>query len=210
MGVLSYSETCKILSRYGIRQPVSRLVKSKSEAISFAKKVGYPLVMKVNSRKIIHKTDVNGVRLGIKSKEELEDCYKEMSYRFRNIELEGFILQKMYGGHYVIIGMKRDKQFGPVIVFGFGGIFVELIKDVSYRIAPVSIADAEEMIQEIKLYPALEGARNGIKANTKKLAEIIVKVSKMAMKEKDIHELDLNPIIVNQIEAVAVDARIMA
>jgi len=209
MGILSYSETCKMLAKYKIQQPISRLVKTKSDAISFAEKVGYPLVLKVNSKKIIHKSDVNGVRMGIKTKKELEDCFEEMTYRFKHIELDGFVLQKMYDGHQVIIGMKRDKQFGPVIMFGFGGVFVEIIKDVSYRIAPVNILEAETMIREIKLFRALEGARNGIKADTRKLAEIIVKVSNMSMQNKDIFELDLNPVIANEMEAIAVDARII-
>lgn len=209
MVMLPYSETCKMLAKYRIQQPVSKLVKSKSEALSFAAKAGYPLVMKVNSKKIIHKTDVNGVKMGIKSKKELKDCYEEMAYRFKHMESDGFILQKMYEGHQVIIGMKRDRQFGPVIMFGFGGIFVEIIKDVSYRIAPISIQEAEEMIREIKLFRALEGSRNGVKADIRKIADIIVKVSKLAMQNNDVFELDLNPVIVNEMEAIAVDARII-
>ena len=209
MGTLSYSETEKLLSKHYIKRPIGKLVKSKEEAISFAKKAGFPLVMKVNSDKITHKTDVNGVRLGIKKMNELEDAYEDMSRKFNKEEINGFLLQKMHDGHSVLVGMKRDKQFGPVIVFGFGGIYVELLKDVSYRIAPINVKEAEDMIHETKMYAALEGLRGGIKADIKNLAELIVRVSSLSMKNKDIHEIDLNPVIVNDKEAVAVDARIV-
>lgn len=209
MGTFSYSETEKMLSKHGIKLPLSKLTKSKEEAISFAKKVGFPLALKVNSDNILHKTDVNGVKLDIKKMYELEDAYEEMSKRFNKQEINGFLLQKMHQGHSIIIGMKRDKQFGPVIVFGLGGIFVEIIKDVSYRIAPITFKDAEEMIREIKMFPILAGARGNVKANLRLLSEVLVKISSLALKEKDILEIDLNPVIVNDKEAVAVDARLV-
>ena len=209
MGVLSYSERERLLSKYGIKKPTGRLVKTKNEAVSLARKIGFPLVLKVNSSRIIHKTDVNGVKLNINNLKELESCYNEMAGKFKNQDVNGFLLQKMYEGHAVIIGMKRDKQFGPVIVFGFGGIFVELVKDVSYRVAPINIKEAEEMIHEIKMFPVLDGFRGGIKADIQKITELIVKVSNLVMNNKDIQELDFNPVIVNDKEAIPVDARIV-
>lgn len=209
MGVVSYSEAEKLLSQYGIKTPLGRLAKTKEEAISFAKKSGFPVAMKVSSDNILHKTDVNGVILNIRKMSELEDSYDEMSKKFGMQAINGFIIQRMYSGHSIIIGMKRDRQFGPVIAFGSGGIFVELIKDVSYRIAPVSVKEAELMIRETKLFPILEGFRGGIKADVKKIAEMVSKVSLLSMKNKDILEIDLNPVIVNEKEAVVVDARLV-
>lgn len=209
MGALSYHEAGKLLSAYGIKMPLGRLVRSKNEAVLLARKIGFPVTLKVSSEKILHKTDVNGVMLDIKSENELESAYEVMSGRFSAKDISGFILQKMLFGHNVIIGMKRDRQFGPVIIFGMGGIFVEEIKDISYRIAPIKVNEAMQMVNEIKMFPVLNGARNGIKADVRKLADLISRLSVLAMKNPGISEIDLNPVIVNKNEAVAVDARIV-
>ena len=209
MDTLSHHEAGKLLASFGIHIPQGRLIKSKNEAVLLAKKIGFPVVLKVSSKKILHKTDVNGVILGINDIHSLESAYDQMSRKFNTGDISGFILQKMHFGHNVIVGMKRDRQFGPIIIFGLGGIYVELIKDISYRIAPIKVNEAMQMISEIKMFPALNGARGGIKADIKKLAELISRLSILSIRNPGISEIDLNPVIVNEKEAVAVDARLV-
>ncbi len=196
------------LRNYGISLPVAKEAKTKQAAIDAAKSIGYPVVLKIVSKTILHKTDAKGVKLDIKNEYQLREAFEDMEKRLKK-DIDGFLVQKMYEGHYVIVGMKRDPQFGPVIAFGLGGIFVEIMKDVSFRIAPVTEKDAIEMMKEIKAYPVLEGARGGIKANLQLLAKAILAVSKMSMENPDIKEIDLNPIVVNEKEAFAVDVRII-
>lgn len=195
-----------ILKKYNIPLPEEKLAKSKHEALEFASRVRYPVVLKVASRKIIHKTDVGGVKLNISSKEELEKAFDEL---MRIKGAESVLIQKFYEGQYVIIGFKNDKQFGPVIAFGLGGIFVEILKDISFRIAPITEKDAEEMIKEIKGYPLLAGARNTKPVKIQLLTEILVSISKLALAHPEIREMDLNPIVINENEAIAVDVRIL-
>lgn len=197
------------LKKYGIPLPAAKEVKTKQEAVDAARQTGYPVVLKIVSKTILHKTDVGGVKLEIQNELQLREALEEMQKKIPAKDIEGFLVQKFYDGHYVLIGMKRDSQFGPVIAFGLGGIFVEIMKDVSFRVAPINEKDAEEMMKEIKAYPILEGARGGIKADKKLLVEILLAVSKMAMENPEIDEIDLNPVVVNGKEAVAVDVRII-
>lgn len=198
-----------LLKKYGIPLPAAREVKTKQEAVDAAKAIGFPVVLKIVSKTILHKTDVGGVKLGIQNELQLREALEEMQKRIPAKDIGGFLVQKFYDGHYVLIGMKRDSQFGPVAAFGLGGIFVEIMKDVSFRVAPITEKDAEDMMREIKAYPILEGARGGIKANLPLLASILVSVSKMSMENPELKEIDLNPVVVNAKEAVAVDVRII-
>ncbi|HII16151.1 MAG TPA: acetyl-CoA synthetase [Nanoarchaeota archaeon] len=198
----------EILKQYGIPLPVMKTVKTKQDAVDAAKAIGYPVVLKIHSSTILHKTDVGGVKLGIENEYQLREAYEAMEKRLKN-GIDGFLVQKMYEGHYVIAGMKRDRQFGPVVAFGLGGIFVEIMKDVSLRIAPLTGKDADEMIKEIKTYPVLAGARGGIKADLALLKDILMKVSRLSVEHPEIKELDLNPVVVNAKEAVAVDVRMI-
>lgn len=198
-----------LLKKYGIPLPAAKEVKTKQEAVDAAKQLGYPVVLKIKSSTILHKTDAGGVKLGIQNEFQLREAIEEMQKKIPSKDIQGFLVQKFYDGHYVLIGMKRDAQFGPVIAFGFGGIFVEIMKDVSFRVAPISEKDAEEMMREIKAYPILEGARGGIKADKTLLVEILLAVSRMSMENPEIKEIDLNPVVVNAKEAVAVDVRLI-
>jgi len=200
-------KTMELLEKFQIAQPKSRLTKKKEDAVNYAEKLGYPVAMKITSREIIHKTDVGGVKINLKNREELETAYDAMANKFPI--REGITIQEMVEGEKVIIGMKRDKHFGPVIAFGLGGIFVEILRDVSFRIAPISKGDAREMMAEIKGYPLLTGARGRKPINLKKLEKMLLRVSKMAMKNPKIRELDLNPVVVDSRKAVAVDAKVI-
>jgi len=204
MEVLGFEKTKRLLIKYKI--PFSRtfLVKSEKEVLSFAKKIGYPLVLKISASKILHKTESNGVKTEIKDEKELKKSFNKLIKIKNN---EGILVQKMEFGKEIALGMKKDPQFGPVIMAGLGGIFIEILKDVSFRICPVSEKEAKEMLKELKAYPVLEGYRGEKGINIKELAGIITKLSQLSLKEKNIKEIDLNPVIVNQKEAKVVDAK---
>ena len=211
--VLKVDETLNFLKSHGI--PVAKfiLVKKFEEALNFVSKVGFPVVLKVVSPQIIHKTDVGGIYLNIRSKPELQRAFSEVLTNVRKkvpkARIEGFLVQKMVeNGQEIIIGSKKDEQFGHAIMFGLGGIFVEVFEDVSLRIVPISRKDAEEMIKEVKAYKILKGHR-GKKYDVQALIKILLKTSRILEKNSRIKELDINPIIVLKKGAFAVDARII-
>lgn len=206
MATLDVSSSLGLLKKYGIPVLEGRLVSEECEAVVAAKALGYPVVMKIVSEKaeLSHKTDVGGVQLNIKDEEEVKDSFGKLSRMADKV-----LVQKQHGGTEVIIGVKVDRTFGPVVMFGLGGIFTELMKDVSFRVCPIEPGEAEEMIHEIKGGRILTGYRGRKPVNIGALKDMLVKVSKMAMKEKDLKELDMNPVMVNEKDAIAIDARII-
>ncbi|MBU4241616.1 MAG: acetate--CoA ligase family protein [Nanoarchaeota archaeon] len=204
---LDYKEAHKVLKEYQIDFPKYEMAASKKEAVRIAKNLGFPVVLKITSQKIIHKSDVKGVKLDLRNTEEVEKAYDEIMSKVSNKDIDGILVQKMILGNYILIGMKRDESFGPVIAFGLGGIFVEVMKDVSFRIAPITTKDAKEMIKEIKGHKLLEGFRGSEKVDFDKLVELLLNVSKLSMENKDIKEIDFNPVVVNSKEAMVVDVR---
>jgi acetyl-CoA synthetase (ADP-forming) len=199
MEQLNLDKTIKVLNKYGLKFVDYKIIKSEKDL----EKIKFPVVMKVSSEKIVHKSDKGGVIVGIKNKDNAFSAFEKL----RNISKD-IIIQKMISGKEVIIGMKKDSQFGPVIMFGLGGIFVEVLKDVSFRVCPVSKDDAISMMKEIKMYKVLEGFRGEKGVNVNAIADIIVKISNLSLKE-NINEIDLNPVMANEKEAVIVDARFM-
>ena len=200
----------ELLESYGIKTARCVFAETEDEAVEAAKKIGFPVVMKVVSSGIIHKSDVGGVLLGIEGEEEVRESF----HRLMKIpKAEGVNVQPMLKkGIEVIVGVMEDKQFGRVIMFGLGGIFVEVYQDVSFRILPITKRDAEEMIKEIKGYRILSGYRGfggfgGFKGDVKSLVELLVKISGMVEREK-IREMDLNPIFVYEEGYAVADARI--
>ena len=172
----------------------------------------FPLAIKIISPNIIHKSDGDGVKIGLDNKGQGEKSYDVMIKKVKKAakrKVEGNLVQKMEQGIEVIIGMKNDLQFGPVLLFGLGGIFVEIMKDTSLRLTPVDKNQAIEMIKKIKSSKILEGARGQKPANINTIADIIVKTSNLVEKNKQIKELDFNPVIVNEKTATIVDVRIM-
>ena len=194
-----------LLRTYGL--PTTHFFWAKSLEASFqgAKEVGYPLVAKVVSPDILHKSDVGGVVVGVEDSRELEEVYHRMS------GLKGFqglLLDQMVQGVEMIVGAKEDPQFGTVVVVGIGGTSVEVYKDVSIRMAPVSIAEAMNAIESIKGRKLLEGYRGKEPANKEKLAELIVSFSEMAFDlREEVESIDLNPVLCNREKAVIADAR---
>ena len=200
MKVLDFEKTRNLLLEYKIPFPKTELATSKKQALFFAEKIGYPVVLSV-SLPILHKTEVKGVITGIKNKKEMEEA-------LGRINSKEVLVQKMVIGREIMLGMKKDSQFGPVLIAGFGGIFVELFKDVSFRIAPVDEKHGLEVLKELKSFPILKGFRGDKGVNIKEIVRIIVNLSKLSLDE-NIKEIDFNPLIVNKKEAFVVDAKII-
>ena len=213
MQMLDVDKTKRMLLRYKLPFCKSVLAKNQKDCVKAAKVVRWPVVLKIVSPDIIHKSDVGGVVVGVESERELTDAYDKMIKAVKRkkpkARIKGVLVQHMCSGEEVIIGVKRDEQFGAVIMFGLGGIFVEVLKDVSFRVCPVDRLQAEGMIKEIKGFALLTGARGKNAVNIKDLANLIVKVSKMVMANKKIAELDFNPVIVDEKKAIIADARII-
>jgi len=205
---LDFSDAEKLLHKYRIKTPDSGVAKKPAEAVKIAKKIGYPVVMKILSPDIIHKTERKGVMVGVCDDKAVERAFDEIRKHAGKAKFKGILVQRQADGREVIIGGKKDPQFGAVVLFGLGGIFVEIMKDVSLRIAPIDQREAMAMIKEVKGYPILAGARGQKPANLEKLAEMIASVSRM-LSENDIQELDLNPVFVNEKGCLPVDVRMM-
>lgn len=209
MPLLNFSETKKMLLEYNIPLVETELVNSLQEAKNSALKIGYPIALKVFSLVVFHRTEQGLVKLGVKDERGLNSVFNELLRRSKKIEIEGILVQKMVGGFEIVCGMKRDAVFGPVIMFGLGGIFVEIIKDVSFGIVPVSQKEAMEMIKETKGCKILQGYRGSKPANLDRIVEIILKTSRMAIENENIKEIDFNPIFVNGSNIMTADAKII-
>jgi len=208
------TEAKGILAEYGIPVTRFKLAKSEAEAIKAAEEIGYPVVLKIVSPDVLHKSDVGGVIVGLKDARDVERAYRQVLENVKKHKPEarvvGILVEEMVPASIeVIVGSVRDPQFGPTIMFGIGGIFVEILKDVTLRIAPISERDAREMISEIRAYPLLRGYRNLPPANVDAIVDILVKTSNLVTEYEEIKELDLNPIMVNEKGAKVVDARII-
>ena len=211
---LTEIESKELLKEAGIPIVESRLARTKAEAIALSKKMGFPVVLKIVSPDVIHKSDSGGVKLGLANTSQVGNAYSEIVSAIKKhhpkAKIEGVSVKKMArSGVEVIIGMTKDAQFGPVLMFGLGGILVEVLKDVSFRIVPLTKRDAHEMIKEIKGYPLLEGYRGQEPADVPFLEDLMLKVSDFVDKNPEIKELDLNPIFAYKNKAVAVDTRVI-
>ena len=207
-------EAKEIIRSYGIPTTSFRVAKTPDEAVRYAEEIGYPVVLKVISPDIIHKSDAGGVKVNLKNEDEVTKAYNEILENVKkyksDAKITGILVQEFCPeGREVIVGMAKDPQFGPALMFGLGGIFVEVLKDVSFRVAPITRYDAEEMIKEIKAYPILQGIRGQPPADIETLIDILLKVSSLVTEHPEIDQLDLNPIFAYPKGAKAVDARII-
>ena len=212
MTMLNELEAKKIFYDYGIKVNDGVGVKNPAEAADAAEKIGYPVVIKVLSGKITHKSDLGLVALNVRSADCVRGATDRILTTARKIDPEAMaVVESMVptGVVEVIIGGKRDPQFGPTVLFGLGGTFVEVFKDVSLRVAPVNHSIALKMIQEVKGYTILKGFRGKQGADLDALAYMIMSVSRIMMTREDVLELDVNPVIAYEKGAVAVDARIL-
>lgn len=211
--VLTVDESRKVMELSGIPINKSILATSEDEAVKIANEIGYPVVMKIVSPQIIHKTEVGGVEININTDAEVKKFYNEIIKRAKDkvpdAEIIGILIEEMVQGTEFIIGTTHDPQFGPMIMFGVGGIFVEIYKDVSFRLIPITNGDAEEMLKEIKGKALLHGIRGLPVANVEQLTKILVTVSELIDKYPQIKEMDINPLMITKSGAIAADARII-
>ena len=207
-------EAKTICREFGIPVTKFKVALNENEAAKYADEIGYPVVLKIVSPDIIHKSDAGGVIINLKNPAEVTDAYKKILENVKkynaNAKIVGILVQEMAPqATEVIVGAIKDPQFGQTVMFGLGGIFVEILKDVNFRIAPLTKDDAKEMITELKAYPLLKGYRNTPPADIDALVSILFATSRLVMDNPEIKELDLNPVIAYPKGAKAVDARII-
>jgi acetate---CoA ligase (ADP-forming) subunit beta len=206
--VLSEFESKKILKSAGVPVTKEFLATSKAEAKKHAKKIGYPVALKGSGEKAAHKTEMGLVKLNIATDNDLIKAYDEIMSK--GIDLDGILVQEMVkGSREFIIGLSRDPQFGPCVMFGLGGIFAEVLKDVSFRVAPFSEADAMEMISEIKTKRLLDKFRGSPAVNKSLLVKALVGIGNLAVLHDEIAEIDINPLIIADGKPVAVDGLVV-
>lgn len=212
--VLLEPEAKTLCSRYGIPVTKFKVAKTRSEAMDAADEIGYPVVLKIVSPDVIHKSDVGGVVLNLKTSQEVAEVYEKLLKRIVSCvpkaKIEGVLVEEMVPpAREIIVGATKDPQFGPTVIFGLGGIFVEILKDVSFRVAPITEYDASDMIKEVRAYPVLRGYRNIPSTDINTIKDILMKVSRMVIEHSEVKELDLNPVMVYEKGAKVVDVRII-
>ncbi|NVM17544.1 MAG: acetate--CoA ligase family protein [Candidatus Lokiarchaeota archaeon] len=208
--VLTEFESKNLLKEIGIPIPDQELATTIEETIAVAKKIGFPVVLKLMAEDIIHKSDTGAVKLNIKNEDETAQAYDELM-KIPSQSEKSISIQKMADEPIteLIIGMTTDAQFGPALMFGIGGILVELLEDVSFRIAPITEYDAREQIHEIKGFPILDGYRGKPKADIDAIVDTLLKISDLVTEYEEINEMDLNPVFIYEKGLICVDARII-
>jgi acyl-CoA synthetase (NDP forming) len=208
------TEAKTICMEYAIPVTAFKLAKTEREAATLAEQIGFPVVLKIVSPEIIHKSDAGGVMVNLKDATEVQNAYCKILENAKKYNskarINGVLVQEMAPqSTEVIVGAIKDPQFGQALMFGLGGIFVELLKDVTFRIAPITRQDAEEMITEVKAYPLLKGYRNTPPADINAIVTVLLNTSKLIMDYPEIKELDLNPVMAYEKGVKTVDARII-
>ena len=212
--VLTEIEAKQILGEAGINCTDTRLATTRDEAVAISEGIGYPVVLKISSVDITHKSDAGGVKVNLPDKSAVENAFDQImascTAKYPDADIEGIAVQAMAeAGVEVIMGMTKDPSFGPVLMFGLGGIFVEVLKDVAFRIVPLERIDASEMIGEIKGKKLLEGYRGQDPADIPFLEDMLLKLSGLVDKTEGLAEIDMNPVFAYKQGAVVVDARII-
>jgi acyl-CoA synthetase (NDP forming) len=207
-------EAKQVCRAYGLSVPESKLAINKRQAAEFAEKIGFPIVMKIVSPDILHKTEAGGVLLDLNTKKEVENGFSKIVSNAKAFKktarIDGVLVEHMErAGLEVIVGGLRDPQFGPVVMFGLGGIFTEVLKDVTFGLAPITKSEAREMIRGIRAYRALSGFRDRLPVDEHAIASIVVQVSKIMIENQQIGQIDLNPVMAYSRGCSVVDARIL-
>ncbi|MCL4393589.1 MAG: acetate--CoA ligase family protein, partial [Chloroflexi bacterium] len=208
------TEARAIARAVGLPLPGTEMAKNAGEAIEIARRIGYPVVMKIASPDILHKSDIGGVKVGIENDGDARDAFDLITYRAQrsmpDAQIWGVTVQQMVpAGREVIVGMSRDPQFGPLVAFGLGGIYVEVLRDVTFRIAPITARDADEMMSEIRGAALLRGVRGEAPSDLSAVRDALLRVSALAAEFPEIVELDINPLVVHTLGAVAIDVRVV-
>ncbi|KAB8142400.1 acetate--CoA ligase [Chloroflexia bacterium SDU3-3] len=209
-------EAREVMEAYGMRLPQSRLARSPEEAAQIASEIGFPVVMKISSPDILHKSDIGGVKVGVSSPSEARDAYELIEYRARKFSRDatiwGVLVQEMVPkGREMLVGVNRDPQFGPLVLVGLGGIYVEVLKDTAARLAPISREESSEMIRELRSFALLKGVRGDMPADLAAAEETVLRVSQLVTDFPEIVEMDINPLVVHNqgSGATVLDARII-
>jgi acetyl coenzyme A synthetase (ADP forming)-like protein len=211
------AEARSILQAYQMRIPRSELASTPDQAVDFARQIGYPVVLKIASPDILHKTDVGGVKVNLRNASEVRDAFELMVYRAQryvpDARIWGCLVQEMAppGGTEILVGMNRDPQFGPLVTFGLGGIYVETLKDVTFRVAPFSPEEARQMLDEIRAHAILDGVRGQPPADKEAIVDILLRIGQLVQDFPEIAELDINPVMVypEGQGALAIDMRLV-
>ncbi len=212
--VLTEIESKQVLEQAGMPVAGAQLARDAKEAAKAAQSLGFPVVLKIVSPDVTHKSDVGGVKVGLQSAAEVQAAFSEIVASVKKHQpearIEGVAVQKMAPqGIEVIVGMSKDPQFGPVLMFGLGGILVEVLRDVAFRIVPLEPRDARQMVREIKGFPVLQGVRGQDPADVEALEKLLLQLSEFVEAHPEIEELDLNPVFAYKDGCLAVDARIV-
>ena len=208
---LLYTEAKALMEIWDIPMVPSKVARNKGEALQTARFIGFPVVMKVLSRDVVHKSDVGGVFVDLRSEGDVTEAYSSIEKNLEkseSIRMEGVVVEKMLSGIEVCIGVTKDPQFGHVLMFGMGGTLVELIKDASFRLIPIDSTDAREMIGEIKAFPMIEGYR-GKKGDVESLKSLLLKVSHLTVQYPEIIEMDMNPVFNAPAGSTVADIRVL-
>ncbi len=209
--LLTEYESKLLLKAYGIPVVETFIGKTEQEAVTYAEKIGYPIVLKVHSTTLTHKSDVGGVKLNLRHEEDVRAAYQEILKSVGKEHFEGVSIQKMVklSGYELIVGSSVDPQFGPVVLFGAGGVLVEVLKDGALEIPPFTAVLARRLMERTKIYEALKGVRGKKEVDLKKIEEILIRFSKMVVELPQIKESDINPLIASPEGIIALDARIV-
>jgi acetyltransferase len=211
------AESRQVLQAYGLRIPKSEIAETPEAAALIASKIGYPVVLKIASPDILHKTDIGGVKVGLQNASDVRDAFELMVYRAQRYIPEariwGCLVQEMApaGGLEILVGMNRDPQFGPLITFGLGGIYVETLKDVTFRVAPLSRQEAEEMLEQVRAHALLDGVRGQPPMDKGAIVDVLLRISQLVTDFPEIIEMDINPLMVyhDGEGALALDMRLV-
>ena len=207
---LSEHDSKLLMAKYDIPVAPEKLVGSADEAVEAAKEIGYPVVLKACGPEISHKTERNLVVVGLKTKTEVSKAYAQIMKNLGDTPSEGVLVQAMVPGEReLVIGLVRDPQFGPCVMFGLGGIFTEVLKDVSFRVAPLTEADALEMMDEIRARKILGRVRGMPEADKTALAQLLVKTGQIGLDSPEMREIDMNPVMLDGADPVVVDALVI-
>jgi len=204
-------EALAFLEREGFKVLETSLAKNENEAAGAASRIGYPVALKLSSPDVIHKTETGGIRVSLKNDDEVRRAFNEIVTSFGTNSpqkrLDGVMVQKLGAGFELIVGTRKDPQFGPVLMFGLGGIFAEAVRDVSFRLIPITAGNARDMIEELRGYRALKNPRSGT-VDLPSVQDFLLKVSRLMEKHEEIQEMDLNPVFVNSNNVEICDVRI--
>ncbi|MBM3791765.1 MAG: acetate--CoA ligase family protein, partial [Acidobacteria bacterium] len=208
-GFMAQADLFALLEAYGIECAPSRAVTGSAELAKAAKALGFPVALKIDAPDVVHKTEAGALRLDIESEQELNSAFRELHDKFASKQPATIIQKMMPPGKEIIVGFKRDAQAGPLVMFGLGGIFVELMRDATFKLAPLCREEALEMIRGIKAYPLLAGFRGDSGVDVEALVDVLIRVSNLACEHPEIREMDLNPVLAYAAgqKPVVVDAR---